>query len=117
MSRYSDRPRDTAFMLWVKTRPCIVGEIALGWPVPDGKRTRCAGPIEADHMGARSVGRKADDRTCVPMCMQHHRERTDHSGVFRYANQAQLRDWRAAAMRHTLAQWNEPAICEDSACW
>jgi len=98
-SRYSARPRDTAFMLWVKTQPCAAAEFDLmPWlPLPRDARTanaaRCEGAIEADHMGRRPVGRKAADDTCVPLCKRHHVARTGHSGLFRDAAQDQLRAW------------------------
>lgn len=72
MSRYSKRDRDWTFMAWVKTQRCM-------WHVLGG----CEGVIEADHAGRRSVGRKAPDRTCVPACSLHHRQRGDFSGPFR----------------------------------
>lgn len=98
-SRYSARPRDTAFMMFVKTQPCAAAELDLmPWlPLPRDARTasaaRCDGPIEADHMGRRPVGRKAADDTCVPLCKRHHVARTGHSGLFRDATQEQLRAW------------------------
>lgn len=80
MSRYRDRPRDFAFMMFVKTLPCM-------WRDLGG----CAGPIEADHAGRRGLGQKAPDNTCVPACQHHHRQRTDHSGPFRAMTREQIR--------------------------
>jgi len=108
-SRYSARPRDTAFMLWVKTQPCAAAEFDLMQWQPrhevelggstrlrdarTANAARCEGAIEADHMGRRPVGRKAADDTCVPLCKRHHVARTGHSGLFRDAAQDQLRAW------------------------
>lgn len=96
-SRYARRDRDLEYMLLVKSLPCAVLTCA-----PDASRvTPCNGAIEADHMGPRGLGQKASDRTCVPMCEQHHRERTDHCGAFRNLSQAEVRSWRAGALERT----------------
>lgn len=57
-------------------------------------------------MGERALGRKADDNTCAPLCMQHHRERTDHSGSFRHLTRDEARAWRARAITRTQAAWS-----------
>lgn len=90
--RRSDRVRDPAFLDWVHTQPCSARDVP---------GHRCAGPIEADHMGERPAGRKADDLTCAAMCRQGHRERTDFSGPFRSFDQAQMRAFLAESMRTT----------------
>jgi len=68
-------------MAAVRRLPCSV---TIEPPDP-ARITRCAGDVEADHMGARGVGQKAPDRTCAPMCSAHHR-------------QARLRHWRDRAI-------------------
>jgi hypothetical protein len=54
----------------------------------DGKNyadSMCGGDIEANHAGEKpGVGLKAPDDTCIPMCNLHHRDWTDHNGLFRY---------------------------------
>jgi hypothetical protein len=89
-------------MLFVKSLTCAVSRMP-----PDPHRvTACSrGPSEADHLGSRGIGQKADDRTCGPMCSQHHRERTDHSGCFRDLDQAALRLWRARVIEDTTKRW------------
>lgn len=79
-SAYRSRERDTAFMLWVKTLPCMAEKLSP-----------CGGVIEADHTGGRGIGRKADDRTCIPLCTRHHRERTDWTGPFKTWSQEEMR--------------------------
>lgn len=64
---YATRERDTPYMLWCKTLPCLLAPYqhldAVG---------RCDGPTEADHAGKRAMGRKAPDTTVIPLCRLHH---------------------------------------------
>jgi hypothetical protein len=83
-SKYRSRERHVDYMLGVKQLPCA----AMSVP-----GHACDGPIEADHAGPRSTGRKAHDSTVIPLCRQGHRERTDFAGPFRSWNQATMRDW------------------------
>lgn len=103
-SRYARRPRDVDFMLFVKTLLCSVVE---EWPDVDVHPTECNGVVEADHMGDRGLGQKADDKTSAPLCTQHHRERTDHTGSFRTLTKEESREWRARAIRRTQVRWIE----------
>ena len=99
-TKYRRRERDLEFMTWVRRQPCIMREL----PASD-VLTFCSGPVEADHMGARGLGQKADDGTCVPMCRGHHRERTDHAGTFRPLTRDELRAWRAVVIERTQDAW------------
>lgn len=100
-SAYKTRERDFEFMGFVRRQPCIVAVLP-----PDPNRiTPCGGYTEADHLGARPVGRKAEDRTCAPLCRDHHRQRTDHSGAFRNLVQAELREWRTKALELVALAW------------
>lgn len=101
-SAYARRPRDRAFMMFVRKLPC-----AVRVEPPDPLRlTPCTGRVEADHMGDRAVGQKADDTTCVPMCATHHVQRTTHWGCFRNLDREQLRGWRARQIARTQAEWS-----------
>lgn len=115
-TKYSRRERDLEFMRFVKRQPCFVrvlSPLALAAelrPVvmpTSVLATPCGGPVEADHMGERGIGQKADDKTCAPLCQKHHRERHDHSGTFRPLTKAELRAWRARAIEHTQAAWSK----------
>lgn len=44
------------------------------------------------------MGQKADDRTCIPLCSKHHRERTDFSGLFKGWSQDRMRGWLAESV-------------------
>lgn len=110
-TKYRRRPRDFAYMGWVKRQVCMVSILAPMLFMRAGKilglktTSRCSGPIEADHMGARGMGQKADDRTCVPMCSNHHRERHAHAGTFFHLNRDEMRAWRTEAIAITQAGW------------
>ena len=112
---YRRRERDVPYMLWVKRQPCIVRELPPAHAVKIGefwdsevKLTPCRGPVEADHMGARGIGQKADDSTCVPMCQGHHSERHAHAGTFFHLTRDELRAWRTEAINRTQAAWEKP---------
>jgi hypothetical protein len=63
VNRYKQRPRDFAYMAWVRTQQCIACE---------SQRLVNFGTIYAHHAGQRAFARKADDRTCIPLCWRHH---------------------------------------------
>lgn len=83
-TKYRRRPRDGAYMGWVRWQSCCARVFA---------QTPCYGNVEADHAGRRGIGQKADDRTCIPLCRNHHRERTDFSGAFKGWTQNGMRVW------------------------
>lgn len=94
--RRSERVRDLAYLAWVHTQPCAARGVA---------GHRCDGPIEADHAGERPAGRKADDATCIPLCMLGHRQRTDFAGPFRAWDRETMRGFLAAAIASTAAAY------------
>jgi hypothetical protein len=63
MNSYKNRPRDFAFMSWITTQTCCVCE---SQHQPQFSKSY------AHHAGQRAFGRKADDRTCIPLCWRHH---------------------------------------------
>ena len=63
MNSYKSRPRDFAFLSWIKTQQCCACEKL---------RLINFGTIYAHHAGQRAFGRKADDRTSIPLCWRHH---------------------------------------------
>lgn len=100
-SAYARRPRDTTWMLAVKQLPCMWRDLSP-----------CEGPVEADHAGRRGLGRKAHDRTCVPACMDHHRQRTDHAGPFRALSRETIRIKLDAAIAQTQQQLGHVELAE-----
>lgn len=104
-TKYSRRPRDLEFMAWVRDQLCSVEE---DWPDRDQQPTACLGPIQADHDSrGRGLGQKSDDRTCIPLCLGHHTERTDHSGTFKHLTRDQIRAWFDRAQARLDVTWNE----------
>lgn len=91
-STYKRRDRDIAFMLWVKTMSCVARELGLDTGHP------CGGVIEADHAGTRGLGMKCDDRETIPICTEHHRQRTDFSGAFKTWHRDRMRSWLLACI-------------------
>lgn len=94
VSKYRMRVRDIDYMKWVKRQPC-----AARWFDPDG----CYGVVEADHAGRRGYGQKADDRTCIPLCTNHHELRGSFHGVFKDWDQARMRAWLLEVTARTQA--------------
>lgn len=104
---YRRRERDFDFMGFVKKQPCIVrSHPPTAAAIGGHHATPCFGRVEADHMGARGIGQKAADDTTVPMCQQHHLERTTHCGTFKHLTQQELRIWRADAIAFTQHAWS-----------
>lgn len=97
---YARRERDVEYMRAVKGLPCALHGV-------DGAG-QCSGPVEADHAGDRGLGQKADDRTCVPLCARHHRDRTDVHGFFATLT----RDERRAWCRHAIARTTHAIACK-----
>jgi len=94
-SRYKRRERDTPYMLWVRKLPCAARAFD----------TACDGHVQADHAGRRGIGRKADDRTCIPLCEKHHTQRASFHGIFRTWTRERMRVWLDAAIAHTQAMF------------
>jgi hypothetical protein len=63
MTLYSKRPRDWAYMSFIKSQQCCVCEKL---------RLINFGRIEAHHAGPRGLSQKSPDRTCIPLCWRHH---------------------------------------------
>lgn len=101
--RRSGRVHDSAYLAKVRaTGYCSVA--VYGVPsnrISGSYYTACIGPVEADHMGERPVGRKASDDTAVPMCRAHHRDRTDHSGLWSTYSARDMRDYCDAMIDFT----------------
>jgi len=113
---YRRRERDFEFMQKVRKLGCIVrywADLApLGMKELNARSfafepemslaiTTCYGRVQADHGGERAKGKKAHDRTCVPMCRKHHGERTDYRGTFKNWNAIAMRAWCDWAIRFT----------------
>lgn len=95
-SSYARRARDFDWVTDVRKLGCIVRRMP-----PTEAITPCTGKVEADHAGARGLGQKSDDRECIALCEQHHRERTDHAGAFKALDRLAARAWKLDAIAAT----------------
>lgn len=59
---------DEAYKDWIQEMPCFICE-KLG--------IQQVTITEAAHTGRRGMSQLADDSTCIPLCMEHHREGKD----------------------------------------
>jgi hypothetical protein len=101
--RKSGRVRDRAYLLAVRELPCCV-PTAVFFRKGEPSHYDHGGPVEADHAGARPLGRKCDDNETIPICRDHHRQRTDYSGWFQYFRAADMRAWCDAKIVETQAR-------------
>lgn len=70
--RRSSRVRDKAYLEFIRRESCcayLVQVPSLSVHI----HSECEGRVHAHHAGARGYGQKASDRTCIPLCMRHHR--------------------------------------------
>ncbi len=78
--------KDPAYLKFIRSLPCCV--CCVEWPpplvfghrYPVAQKTR----TEAAHTGPRGISQKSDDRTCIPLCAEHHRE--GRSAIHRVGN-------------------------------
>jgi hypothetical protein len=101
--RREGRRHDRPYMLRVKELPCVVAS----WT---NAGTCTPGGCDANHVGDRGLSQKSHDDETVPMCRGHHREWTDHAGVFREMPKGERREWAKAWVSTTRAElgWTEP---------
>lgn len=85
---------DNAYRAYVRGLSCVVA--------PHG----CTGGIEAHHAGNdRGLGQRADDSTCIPLCLKHHTEWHAASGPFKTMKKQERRDWAKSAIERTQKQY------------
>ncbi len=112
--KYRRRERDLGHMAIVRRLPCIVRFIGSftfppphQWPMMySSVITLCTGRVQADHAGTRALSQKAPDDTTIPMCRNHHGERTDYRGTFKNWDAAMMRtfnDWAIEKTRRDVA--------------
>lgn len=93
---------DEARKAWVRTQLCCVRE---GWMWKDG----CAGRTEAAHEGRKpGLAMKCPDSQTIPMCREHHRQWTEHTGVFTGWTKDERRVWADARIEETTARYERP---------
>ncbi len=72
--------KDPAYLQFIRSLPCCVcfrgyfiGGLWFHELDEDQKRSQKT-RTEAAHTGPRGISQKSDDKTCVPLCAEHHRE-------------------------------------------
>lgn len=90
--------RDQAHKDKIKLLPCCAPGAPAG----------CWGPIDPSHTGARGLGQKADDTSCVPHCRGHHDQWENHHGVFAGWTREQRREWAACEAARAQAMVAAP---------
>lgn len=113
-TKHARRERDLEYMGAVAKMPCLIALEACnalivddtgGCPADVVRRMpvaawsdSCLGPVQVDHAGER-IGRRAPDDTSIPLCMEHHRQRTENSGYFAKMSKADRWAWRCVMIR------------------
>ena len=95
--RRLDKPQsDPARLAWVREQVCTLG--AQGYI--------CGGRTEAAHEGRKpGLALKCPDAQTIPLCQTHHRQWTDHTGVFKGWTKEQRRAWAEERIAETTARY------------
>jgi hypothetical protein len=76
------------------------GTVTVSAPGP------CAGRTESCHEGRKpGLALKCPDSQTMPMCSLHHRQWTDHTGVFKGWTKEQRRHWADERIAETTARY------------
>jgi len=66
----------------------------------DYRESMCGGRIEANHAGEKpGMGLKASDSTCIPMCSLHHKDWSEHRGLFALWTREERRAWADSVIK------------------
>lgn len=97
--RRLDKPQsDPARLDWVRMQQCAVA--------PRTGFARCNGLTEACHEGRKpGMAMKCPDAETMPMCTLHHRQWTDHTGLFKGWTKEQRRTWADERIAETTARY------------
>jgi hypothetical protein len=87
---------------WVRSLPCLLhghaGHVCERSPGAEQL-------VEAHHAGKRPHNRKADDRTCIPLCGRAHSEWNHGSGWCKDMDKYDRREWAAFAVAKIQMQY------------
>ena len=85
-NKYNTRPRDLEYLQFVRSLPCC----------------KCGRfPVEAHHAGDRAYGRKAEDRSAIPLCaVPCH---ADISKLNEFPSKEARREWIDEKISETLS--------------
>jgi hypothetical protein len=80
LAKTSDIVIDENYLTYIRSLPCVV----------------CGSASECDHLRARgSRESKRDDRTCIPLCREHHAER-HQGGNEKFEKKYKINLWKEA---------------------
>lgn len=110
--RRLDKPQsDPERLAWVREQLCAAwfppyetGEDAIGFTTT--VYAHCYGRTEACHEGRTpGMALKCPDAETMPMCSSHHRQWTDHTGIFKGWTKEQRRTWADERIAETTARY------------
>jgi hypothetical protein len=72
---------DPKYLAWIRTLPCLIcaklaglcGDVMLFDFIIAGLMSRQTSKTEPHHAGEHGYAQKPPDKTCVPLCAEHHR--------------------------------------------
>lgn len=74
---------DPGFVAFVRQQQCLMAA-----------HDPCYGPVQAHHAGIdKGMSQRDHDTTCVPLCLKHHRNWHDASGLFKDFCKDERREW------------------------
>lgn len=88
--------KDPQHLALLRSLPCAVAThgIVRGFPVLRLGDGVCFGAVQAHHRTGAGLALKASDREAFPLCVAHHRQFHDASGVFKGWTREQRNDWQ-----------------------
>jgi hypothetical protein len=102
--------KDQDYMRRVAKLPCCAPQIRI---VSTDDECDHQGPVQAHHAGRRpGTSLKADDRTCIALCLKHHAHWHGATGVFRGWDKQERRAWSDAAIEGTIAILGETPLID-----
>jgi hypothetical protein len=98
VNSYRKRQRFPAWMIWVRSLPCVISTLPIDRASDTPSDDPCSGWNEADHIGPRAMGRKSHDFEVLPACKKHHDARPGRRGPFARLDRQAMRSWIVVAL-------------------
>ena len=87
--------KDPKRLKWIRSLPCIFDSDA------------CGGPVQAHHRTGAGLALKAGDDEAMPLCLVHHAQRHDGTGVFLKLTKSERKTWEAEMVAKYQALYAE----------